>query len=167
MRIGAALLIFTVLQSVVTAEADETVFVSGPTRTHLLELFTSEGCSSCPPAEAWLSRLKDNKQLWRDFVPIAFHVDYWDRLGWRDRFASPQWTQRQQILAARWNAGSVYTPAFVLDGSESSASVPRASSENGGTLRVRCAGDEVRVSFASTRTNAGSFEAHLAGLGFD
>src|SRR6187401_2558536 len=59
---------------------------SGSARASLLELYTSEGCSSCPPAEAWLSSLKDEPRLWRDFVPMAFHVDYWDRLGWRDPF---------------------------------------------------------------------------------
>ena len=62
-----------------------TTFESGVTRTTLLELFTSEGCSSCPPAEKWLSQLKSNPDLWKKIVPIAFHVDYWDHLGWRDR----------------------------------------------------------------------------------
>src|SRR5438477_9939189 len=76
--------------------ASEMVFESGPARVHLLELFTSEGCSSCPPAEAWMTKLKDNPGLWHDFVPIAFHVDYWDHLGWRDRFAAKEWTARQQ-----------------------------------------------------------------------
>ncbi|MDQ3115241.1 MAG: DUF1223 domain-containing protein [Verrucomicrobiota bacterium] len=76
-------------------------------RTHLLELFTSEGCSSCPPAEAWLSKLKDDPGLWRDFVPLAFHVDYWDRLGWRDPFASKVWTSRQYEYSARWKSSNV------------------------------------------------------------
>ncbi len=58
--------------------ADPVQFQSGATQTSLLELYTSEGCSSCPPAEAWLSRLKDSPKLWKDFVPVAFHVDYWD-----------------------------------------------------------------------------------------
>src|SRR5204862_4444732 len=52
-------------------------FQSGVTQTSLLELYTSEGCSSCPPAEAWMSRLKERGRLWKDFVPVAFHVDYW------------------------------------------------------------------------------------------
>src|ERR1700730_3427189 len=83
------------------ARADETTFESGPTRVHLLELFTSEGCSSCPPAEAWLTQLKQNDGLWRAFVPVAFHVAYWDHLGWRDRFAAKEWTARQQTFAGR------------------------------------------------------------------
>src|SRR5436309_1755963 len=58
-----------------------TVFESGETQSTLIELFTSEGCSSCPPAEKWLSGLKSNQDLWKKIIPVAFHVDYWDRLG--------------------------------------------------------------------------------------
>src|SRR5437763_14928186 len=66
--------------AIAMAGAEDRVFESGPTRTHLIELFTSQGCSSCPPAEAWLSELKNERRLWKDFVPLAIHVDYWDRL---------------------------------------------------------------------------------------
>ena len=98
--------------------ASEARFGSGPQQTALIELYTSEGCSSCPPAEAWLSRLKDNPGLWKQFVPIAFHVDYWDRLGWRDRFSSQRWTERQRRYASLWESESVYTPAVVVNGRE-------------------------------------------------
>src|ERR1700676_1589940 len=101
-----------------TSFGGEISFESKPARTHLLELFTSEGCSSCPPAEAWLGKLKSDDRLWKDFVPIAFHVDYWDGLGWKDRFAQPEWTRRQNSYAVRWGGSSVYTPGFVLDGRE-------------------------------------------------
>src|SRR6476469_6677200 len=101
---------------VLSARAAERTFESAPQRTHLIELFTSEGCSSCPPAEAWLSKLKSESGLWKDFVPLAFHVDYWDRLGWRDPYAAKQWTARQYDYSSRWNSGSVYTPGFVLNG---------------------------------------------------
>jgi hypothetical protein len=101
------------------AAGSELTFQSPPGRhADLLELYTSEGCSSCPPAEAWLNRLIDSPQLWASVVPIAFHVDYWDNLGWRDRFASPAATQRQRAYAAAWGGDSVYTPGFVLDGRE-------------------------------------------------
>ena len=93
-------------------------FESGSQRTSLLELFTSEGCSSCPPAEAQFSRLKGDPGLWKQFVPVAWHVDYWDRLGWRDRFASQNSTARQYRYAALWHDDGVYTPAFVLDGTK-------------------------------------------------
>ena len=93
-------------------------FESGETQNSLLELFTSEGCSSCPPAEKWLSALKSSQELWKQTVPVAFHVDYWDHLGWRDRFAKPEFTSRQQRYAATWGGDSVYTPGFVVNGKE-------------------------------------------------
>src|SRR5262245_19439555 len=93
-------------------------FESGDTQNSLIELFTSEGCSSCPPAEKWLSELKSNQELWKKIIPVAFHVDYWDRLGWRDRFAKPEFTSRQQHYAATWGGDSVYTPGFVVNGKE-------------------------------------------------
>src|SRR5947207_14709116 len=92
MRVG--LILFT-LAFAFAAQAADRAFESGPQRVHLIELFTSQGCSSCPPAEAWLSKLKTEPRLWKDFVPLAFHVDYWDRLGWRDPFASKEWTARR------------------------------------------------------------------------
>ncbi|MEN9676720.1 MAG: hypothetical protein RIS76_2616 [Verrucomicrobiota bacterium] len=84
----------------------------------MIELFTSEGCSSCPPAEKWLGSLGDQPGLWRDFVPVAFHVDYWDGLGWADRFASVENTRRQERYATHWRNRGVYTPGFVLNGTE-------------------------------------------------
>jgi hypothetical protein len=95
-----------------------TVFESGDQQSALIELFTSEGCSSCPSAEKWLSGLKSNQDLWKKVIPVAFHVDYWDRLGWRDRFAKPDFTSRQQHYAAAWGGDSVYTPGFVVNGKE-------------------------------------------------
>src|SRR5882724_13240893 len=102
----------------VAASAAPVIFQSSGRQTAVLELFTSEGCSSCPPAEAWLSKLKGAPGLWHDFVPVAFHVDYWDHLGWKDPFASKEWTARQYHYSAIWKSSSVYTPAFVLDGRE-------------------------------------------------
>lgn len=166
MRRCALFVIFAIWQSIAAVEADEVVFASGPTKTHLLELYTSEGCSSCPPAETWLSKLKESKQLWRDFIPVAFHVDYWDHLGWRDRFASKEWTMRQQVFAARWKEGSVYTPGFVLDGKESNAAIPSNSQENVGALRLKSDGDEARVNFEPAKPDSGSYEVYLATLGF-
>ncbi len=88
------------------------VLESAPTRPHLVELYSSEGCSSCPPAEQWLRTLHDGA----DVVALEFHVDYWDGLGWRDRFADARYTSRQQSIAARDGASAVYTPQVVLDG---------------------------------------------------
>ena len=79
-----------------TWAADQVVFASGENAASVIELFTSEGCSSCPPADAWMSQLKNNGELWKGIVPAVFHVDYWDGLGWPDRFAKAEFTQRQR-----------------------------------------------------------------------
>ena len=97
-----------------TVRADQLRFESGEKRVAFVELFTSEGCSSCPPAERTLSKLTTHPSLWKTFVPVAFHVNYWDNLGWKDRFASVEFTQRQRTYASGWNSGTVYTPEFVL-----------------------------------------------------
>ena len=91
---------------------------SGPKRIPLIELFSSEGCSSCPPAEKRMAELQNAKGLWTEFVPLSFHVDYWDALGWKDALASPLFTLRQRTYAQEWNSPTVYTPAFVVDGKE-------------------------------------------------
>jgi hypothetical protein len=80
----------------------------------VVELFTSEGCSSCPPADRWLSGLRGRK----DVVALAFHVTYWDRLGWKDRFASAEATERQSLLARVAGASNVYTPQVVASGQD-------------------------------------------------
>jgi hypothetical protein len=98
--------------------ASELRFVSGPQSVPLLELYSSEGCSSCPPAERWLGDLTGNAGLWSEFVPISFHVTYWDRLGWKDAFAHPAYTERQYAYAAAWGARNVHTPEFVFQGME-------------------------------------------------
>ncbi len=78
----------------------------------VVELYTSEGCNSCPPADKWLSKLKTDPSI----VALAFHVDYWDRLGWKDRFASAAYTQRQAQQQSVSGARFSYTPQVVVDG---------------------------------------------------
>src|SRR5262245_16405713 len=84
---------------------------SGAARASVLELYSSEGCSSCPPAEELVNSLgaSDTGRI----VALAFHVDYWDDIGWPDRFASPRWSARQRARSA-----SVYTPELMLNGRE-------------------------------------------------
>jgi hypothetical protein len=89
---------------------------SGERRAVLLELYTSEGCDSCPPADRRLSQFRDRADYAGRLVPLAFHVDYWDRLGWTDRFASPRYTERQQAMATLARSRLVYTPQFLRNG---------------------------------------------------
>jgi hypothetical protein len=169
--IGRALIFLSMVPAVFLAagaRAGEVVFESGASRTHLLELFTSEGCSSCPPAEVWLSKLKNEPQLWRDFVPVAFHVDYWDHLGWRDPFASKMWTARQTEYSGQWKSSSVYTPGFVLDGREwQNRNVPSQSADTVGVLKITLTNaDRVTATFDSAVGGPRDYEIHLARLGF-
>lgn len=89
---------------------------SGSSRVALLELYTSEGCSSCPPADRWLSGLAAKGTGSERVVPLALHVDYWDYIGWRDRFAQPGFSVRQRQMALLGNSNLVYTPQVMLNG---------------------------------------------------
>ena len=102
--------LFAVLLACAAALASpQTARASGPV---VVELFTSQGCSACPPADALLGELSERP----DVVALALHVDYWDYLGWRDAFASPANTRRQRAYAPRLDARSVFTPQAVVDG---------------------------------------------------
>jgi len=110
-------IILGVLAGIAT-DAAPIQFQSPERQVALVELYTSEGCSSCPPAESWLSGLKEKPGLWSEFVPVAFHVDYWNYLGWRDKWSSKQNSDRQRDYAGLWGSESIYTPEFVLNGQE-------------------------------------------------
>lgn len=149
-----------------------TLFSSGPSRVALIELYTSEGCSSCPPADAWLGRLREKKGLWKDFVPVQFHVDYWDDLGWKDRLSSKSYTARQYAYASSWGSQNVYTPCFVRNGSEWKTSWGSVGGRAApvGLLTVDYGDDGVsRVEFrpgpAARLSPDGLYEVHLAILG--
>lgn len=93
------------------AAADDCRLRSGATVTPVIELYTSEGCSSCPPADRWLSALRPSTAVLQ-----AFHVGYWDYIGWVDRFADPLHTTRQRELALANRLSNIYTPQVLLNG---------------------------------------------------
>ena len=114
-----------------------------------------------------MSGLKNQPRLWQDIVPVAFHVDYWDHLGWRDPFASKLWTERQADYSVRWKGESVYTPAFVLDGKEwHYGKLPDASTETPGVLKITVDGDRVTGTFKASPNSSGRYDIHVARLGF-
>jgi hypothetical protein len=142
-------------------------------KVNLLELYTSHGCSSCPPADAWLRKLESHPGLWKDLIPVAFHVDYWDDLGWPDRFASPAFSNRQRELRRQGAIRSVYTPSFILNGQEwrqwfSRPVLDLPVNERVGRLSLEVnSGVGARIRFTPRPQLEGiEFEAHFAILGF-
>lgn len=95
----------------------DTSGASLPTRAVIVELFTSEGCSSCPPADALLAKLDLEGRIGNaEIIALEEHVDHWDQLGWRDPFSGRQWTERQEDYAKAFGNEGVYTPQMVVDG---------------------------------------------------
>ncbi len=115
MRLSAPFLLFALPLAAAAVPACEAV--SAAFQTPVIELYTSEGCSSCPPADRWLSTLKPTAAAGKAVVQ-AFHVGYWDYIGWVDRFASPAHTTRQRHIAATNGLRSIYTPQLVRDGQD-------------------------------------------------
>jgi hypothetical protein len=137
---------------------------SGAQVTPLVELYTSEGCSSCPPADRWLSRLVPDAAAGR-VVPLAFHVNYWDYIGWKDPFASGAATQRQRDIQAAAGARYVYTPQVVVGGrdfrgwssgsfDQSAAAIRRERAAAGIELAVKADGLKGIEVTSATRANA-------------
>ena len=138
-------------------------------RPVVVELFTSQGCSSCPPANAYLNELSKQR---RDVLALAFHVTYWDRLGWKDPFSLEAATRRQDVYGRRFGDGS-YTPEIVVDGAASMVGSARgqvgAAIENArrnsrteATVSVTKNGEQVSI-----EVGAGSGSGNILLIGFD
>jgi len=152
------------------------VFKNSAATASLIELYSSEGCSSCPPAETWTNNLKSAPGLWKDIFPVVFHVDYWDGLGWPDRFARTEYTQRQRNYAARLGQDSVYTPEFVVNGLEwrrgwfGGQGLPSTGAEKAGNLSLTVSDKEKKFSalyFPGASVPAEPLMLNVALLGFN
>ena len=135
-----------------------------PSRFALVELFTSEGCSSCPPADQVLARLSaDAKRSGDPVVALSFHVTYWNHLGWTERFSDEAFTRRQGAYAKRLGLRSVYTPQIVVDGDQEFVGSDEAAVERAvraALSRSRATGITVKV-----HSNAGGIDADCAVTG--
>ncbi len=164
----------TVLSIVLTisgmVQADSTVFTSPVKQTVMIELYTSEGCSSCPPAEKHLNSYTDNPDLWKSYIPLAFHVDYWDYIGWKDRFAKPEYGTRQRQYARMHRASSVYTPAFFVNGKNwrpglFSGKYPDKNTRPVGTLELQLTNNHIVTIFTPVHGMSDKLVLNLAVLG--
>ncbi len=147
-------------------------FSSSNAQVNLLELYTSEGCSSCPPADRWVSSLKNDPKLWKEFIPLGFHVYYWDYIGWRDRFASPVYSRRQQQYAQQGSVTTVYTPGFLNNGKEWRPWKGRrffgfSKNNASGVLNVRIDGAKADIRFRPSGVSKDNLDINVALLGFE
>ena len=162
MRYLTTLLLLVVLSDCIALEVN-----SGEDKLTLLELYTSEGCSSCPPADRWISKLMDDPRLWKKIIPLSFHVDYWNYLGWEDRFSELRFSKRQRTHKQQGNVNSVYTPGILVDGKEwrgyfVDLQIPEADSDKPGNLRLALQKNQASVEFDN---NKATLVAHLVVLG--
>jgi len=154
------------------AVAASLILTSQEQRTALIELYTSEGCSSCPPADRWVSRLKDDPRLWKQIVPVAFHVDYWNYLGWRDRFADARFSKRQEDYQQHHYLQTVYTPGVMKNGREwrgwPKGDIPMSRQEDqAGILKITIGDDNASAEFLPAQRGRSRLTLNLALLGSD
>jgi hypothetical protein len=145
---------------------------STETQTALLELFTSTGCSRCPAAELWLSRFKDSPKLWKEIVPVAFHIDYLDHADWKDPFGSKTFSKRQDAYAGAWHSDSLRTPDFVWNGTEwmgwyNNEELPVTPAKKTGVL-IANSDDQKKwtIQFSPSSGDRAKYVVHAALLGF-
>ena len=113
----SALVILAIAGIYISVVLAKTTDPGTPRRTVVVELFTSEGCSSCPPADELLGHLRQDLSAKNiQVIPLGFHVDYWNSLGWKDRFSSAEFTQRQEQYTHALKVDGPYTPEMVVDG---------------------------------------------------
>ncbi len=156
----------------ITTSAWAQVISSPIEQVSMLEVYTSQGCSSCPPAERWMSKFKDDSRLWKQLVPMNFHVDYWDYLGWSDPYASRIFTQRQKDYKRLKLSATVATPGFIVAGEGWNGwfkrqPVPLKSATAAGLLTANIKDNVAQVRFNPTQETQHDLQLYVAVLGFD
>lgn len=144
---------------------------SGVRPVTFIELYTSEGCNSCPPAEAHLNAYRNSPELWTRIIPLAFHVDYWDYLGWKDRFSKREYSERQQRYARARRVNTIYTPAFFVNGRNWRPGLfggePQAEQAAVGKFTVTLHDNVISAVFVPAGADPGPLRMHVAILGMD
>lgn len=131
--------------------------------TALVELYTSEGCDSCPPADRWLSGLAAKGLVPGKVVPIALHVDYWDYIGWKDPYAKPEFTLRQRLHAQLKRSRLVYTPQVLLQGQDFRGWAARDTGVfEQEVARINARPAAARIALTITAVRPGAFEVETA-----
>jgi len=155
----AVLLVFVALPASTLPPSHPAQSGGGDHHPVMLELFTSEGCSSCPPADAFLKSLDDTGRVNDvEIIAIEEHVDYWNRLGWTDPFSSHQWTERQQQYARSFGQDGVYTPELVVNGrSQGVGSFSREARQNI-TEAGKAPAAQLRLSLTSLSQHSAEFD---------
>ncbi len=169
------LVFFVYLYSAITSGK---TIVSPEHQVNLVEVYSSQGCSSCPPAERWLGQFTNHPELFSSFIPINFHVDYWDYLGWKDPYASAKFTKRQRLYNALGHTRTIATPGFIVNGKGWSGwfrgkVLPRNNAKKVGRLMVNLEQNQnENLSVADIKFDAiadlpSNGRIHLAILAFD
>ncbi len=172
MRFMKRLLLASAATVVVTTSGAGSVSADAPRVPVVVELFSSEGCSSCPPADAVLAKLdREQPVAGAEVIALELHVDYWNRLGWTDPFSQASFSARQRMHAYFMHSASVYTPQMVVDGrdelvgsneSGARAAIERAARSPHVSVRLAREGDAIAIDVGAAPSGEGAAHAMLA-----
>ncbi len=146
------LLILTIIS--LSSQSFSQKFSSGEKQKIVIELFSSQGCSSCPPAEKFIRDLQKSPKLWKEYIPVVYHIDYWNYIGWSDPFSNKKNTNRQYSHKKNGNVKSVYTPSFIINGGEWKGffslkrQLPKLSNKDIGNLEVNIENNKLTAKFS-------------------
>lgn len=145
-------------QKVSMSEESKAVSATSQKSPVLVELFTSEGCSSCPPADKNLAVLEKQSSANAEIITLGLHVDYWNNIGWKDRYSSPLFSQRQEIYGQKFKIDSIYTPQMIVDGTrefvgsnldEANIAVSEAAKMPKAKIELAMAEDKLKINISA------------------